>query len=311
MQIMTVLGPISPDELGVTAAHEHLILDSYYVSGDAFLAWTGCMADGLLIDEALIIDELAYFQKAGGRSVVEVTTPDLRRNPQGLKRIAEATGLNVIMGCGWYRGPFLPERIERANANELAAEIVRDLTEGADDTGIRAGIIGEIGADKDYISPAEERVFRAAARAHNQTGAAITTHAFLYPVGLDQLDILQEEGADLRRVIVGHCDTYLSLDYHEAIVKRGAYVQYDDIGKRYHCPDERRIAALIELLRRGYESQILLSSDVCLRSHLHLNGGIGYDHVLAKFLPALREAGVSEEQIEMMTVENPKRVLAF
>jgi len=300
--IMTVLGPVAADTLGIVLPHEHLLCDMRRVTGNF---------DHLVDDAMLAIKEVKQFKDAGGTSVVDVTSWGLGRDPRTLQHISQETGLHIVMGCGWYRGPFLPERIERANANELAAEIVRDLTEGADDTGIRAGIIGEIGADKDYISPAEERVFRAAARAHNQTGAAITTHAFLYPVGLDQLDILQEEGADLRRVIVGHCDTYLSLDYHEAIVKRGAYVQYDDIGKRYHCPDERRIAALIELIRRGYVSQILLSSDVCLRSHLHLNGGIGYDHVLAKFLPALREAGVSEEQIEMMTVENPKRVLAF
>jgi len=299
---MTVLGPVAADTLGIVLPHEHLLCDMRRVTGNF---------DHLVDDAMLAIKEVKQFKDAGGTSVVDVTSWGLGRDPRTLQHISQETGLHIVMGCGWYRGPFLPERIERANANELAAEIVRDLTEGADDTGIRAGIIGEIGADKDYISPAEERVFRAAARAHNQTGAAITTHAFLYPVGLDQLDILQEEGADLRRVIVGHCDTYLSLDYHEAIVKRGAYVQYDDIGKRYHCPDERRIAALIELIRRGYVSQILLSSDVCLRSHLHLNGGIGYDHVLAKFLPALREAGVSEEQIEMMTVENPKRVLAF
>ena len=115
----------------------------------------------------------------------------------------------------------------------------------------------------------------------------------------------------MRRVIIGHCDTHLNLDYHEAIIKRGAYVQYDDVGKKYHCPDERRVAAAVELLRRGYTSQILLSFDVCLRSHLHMNEGIGYDHVLVNFLPALRKAGVSEEQIHIMTVENPKRVLAF
>lgn len=311
MQVTTVLGPIAPDELGVTAPHEHLLSDSYHMTGDVFLSWTGCMADGLLINESLAVEELSYFKEAGGHSLVDVTTPDLKRNPRGLKRIAEATALNIIMGCGWYRGPFLPERVERASVNDLAAEIVRDLTEGADGTGIRAGIIGEIGADKDYISPAEERVFRAAARAHKQTGAAITTHAFLYPVGSDQLDILEEEGADLRRVIVGHCDSHLNLDYHETIIKRGACVQYDEIGKKYHCSDERRVAALVELLRRGYESQILLSSDVCLRSHLRANGGIGYDYVLVNFVPALRKAGVGEEQIRIMTVENPRRLLAF
>ena len=303
MQAMTVLGPVGPDRLGFTQTHEHLLCDLHRV--------VVANLDGLLNDEALAIEELRYFQRAGGRTLVDVTNRGLGRNPSAAKRIAEATGVNVIVGCGWYRGAFYDEALDRARTNDLAAEMVRDLAEGIDGTGIRAGIIGEIGAEGSYLTALEERVLRAAARAQKRTGAAVTTHAVGYPLGVEQLEILVEEGVDPRRVIIGHCDLYLFLDYHEALLRQGAYVEFDTFGNTISYSDERRVAALVELLKRGYEKQLLLSVDVCARSHLHAYGGKGYDHLSTKILPALREKGVSEEQIHIMTVENPARVLPF
>ncbi|MBI3979541.1 MAG: phosphotriesterase-related protein [Chloroflexi bacterium] len=302
MEVMTVLGPIPPADLGFTQPHEHLLLDLYRVSRQI---------DGLLNDEGLAIEELAAFKAAGGQTVVDVTNRGLGRDPLAIKRIALATGVNVVMGCGWYRQPYYDDAIDQMSTRALAEDMVRDLTKGVDGTGARAGIIGEIGADKHYISAQEERMLRAAALAHRQTGAAITTHAVGYPLGLEQLDVLEDSGVDPRRVIVGHCDTYLNLDYHEAIIRRGAYVQYDTFGKTYVCSDERRLAVLLELLRRGHASRILLSLDVCWRRNLHAYGGPGYDYLAAQIIPALRKAGVGEDQIQMMTVENPAQVLPF
>lgn len=301
MSVMTVLGPVEPQALGFTLTHEHLLFASYRVTGNV---------DALLDDEDLAIKELSRFTEAGGRTLVEMTNGGLGRNPEGLRRLARASGVQVVMGCGWYKQSHYDETIFRTSTNELAANMVRDLTIGADDTGVRAGIIGEIGVEKHFMTASEERVLRAAARAHKQTGAAISTHAVLCPIGLDQLEILAEEGVDLRRTIIGHCDTYLRLDYHEAILRRGAYVQFDTFGKKeLYLSDEQRLLCLVELLRRGHASQILLSGDVCWRSHLHAGGGNGYDHVPVKILPALKQLGVSDEQIHLMTVENPARVL--
>ena len=111
-----------------------------------------------------------------------MTNRGLGRNSEALKRIALATGVNIVAGCGWYRGFFYDESVDRTSTNEVAAEMVRDLTEGIDGTGVRAGIIGEIGVESDYITGVEERVLRAAARAHKRTGAAISTHAVGYPL---------------------------------------------------------------------------------------------------------------------------------
>jgi phosphotriesterase-related protein len=302
MQVMTVLGPITPGDLGFIHMHEHLLIDLKPVTG---------RLDGLLNNEQLIIDELARFKTAGGRTVVDLTNRGMGRNPLAIRRIAVATNLNVVTGCGWYHHQFYDQSVDRTRTDDLATEMVREFTQGIDGTDVRAGIIGEIGATGSYLTGAEERVLRAAGRAHKRTGAAITTHAMGYPVGLDPLDILDEEKADLRRVVIGHCDHYLDLGYHEAIIRRGAYTEYDNFGNLNSYPDHLKLPLLVELLRRGYESQVLLSTDVTLRPHLHAYGGHGYDHLAENVLPALRQIGVSEEQIHVMTVVNPARVLPF
>ena len=158
MPVMTVDGPIDADELGFTLTHEHLQIDLYPVFKNL---------DLLLNDEALAVEELAAYTAVGGRSVVDLTNRGMRPDPERVRRIARAAGVNVVMGCGWYLQAAYDESVESTSTERLAAEIVRDLTEGIGGTDVRAGIIGEIGTDDRYIKPAEERVFRAAARAHN------------------------------------------------------------------------------------------------------------------------------------------------
>ncbi len=198
MDIMTVTGPLAPDELGVVLAHEHVFID-------LVREYRG---SGLLNDEELAREELAALRTAGGRTLVDLTTDEIGRDPAALRRVSEATGVSIVMGCGHYRDPYLDRNwFDRMAVDAIADEIVRDLTEGVGGTGIRAGIIGEIGADRHYISAAEERSFRAAARAHLRTGVTINTHAARWPVGLAQLRLLAEEGVDPRRVIIGHTDS--------------------------------------------------------------------------------------------------------
>jgi len=298
--MMTVLGEIKPDKLGITMTHEHLLIDTYWITD---------RVDDLLNDEDIAVEELLLFKKAGGDSIVDLTNHGLKRNPEALKRISERTGVNVIMGCGWYRGPYYPEEITYRSTDELAREMIVDLTEGVGDTGIKAGIIGEIGVNLDYITPAEERVLRAAARAHIHTGKAVTLHAEYCSVGLDQLNILEEEGVNLERVIVGHADSFLNLNYHEEIYRRGAYIQFDGIGRDHIYPDSMRLKSLAELIKRGYIEKILLSTDRCRRSDLRLYGGKGYDHILVDFIPKLKKNGLTEREIEILMVDNPREIL--
>ena len=306
--VQTVLGPVDPDQLGFTLPHEHTQIALWHVP-DRWDYWQ------LTRNEELILEELAAFKTAGGGSLVDLTQPGVGRDPSWLSAIARVSGLHVVMGCGWYRGAYYPveARIDRRSVDDLADELVGEATDGVGDTGVRPGIIGEIGTDKPWVSALEERVHRAAARAARRTGLAITTHSVLSPVGLDQLRIFEDEGVDPARVVIGHADSYPHLDHYLAIVERGASVEFDFLGMSF-TPTERlgegRVVELLcELLSRGHADRILLSQDVCHDSQLSRYGGNGYTYLARTFLPRLREAGVSDDEIATMTIANPRRLL--
>jgi len=215
------------------------------------------------------------------------------------------------MGCGHYRDPYLDrDWFDRTEVDAIADQLVLDITEGVRGTGVRAGIIGEIGADRAYISAAEERSFRAAARAHLRTGLTISTHAARWPVGLAQLALLAEEGVDPRRVIVGHTDSVPIPGYHLALVKEGCYISFDSIGTGSSYDTHRAVDYVLDLVRAGFGSQILLSHDVCLRDHLGATGGCGYAYLLTDFLPLLTAAGLDQEQVRAFVTDNPRAALA-
>ena len=306
----TVLGPIDPAELGFTLPHEHTQIALWQIPG----RWDYWQ---LTRDEPLILEELAAFRAAGGRSLVDLTLPGVGRDPEWLTSVARASGLHIVMGCGWYRGAYYPAeaRIDRRSVESLADELVAEAADGGGDSGVRPGIIGEIGTDKPWVSAQEERVHRAAARAARRTGLAITTHAVLSPVGLDQLRIFEEEGADPTPVVIGHADSYPLLEHHLAIVERGASVEFDFLGMSF-TPAERHgegrlVDLLRELLSRGHVERVLLSQDVCHDSQLTRYDGNGYTYLVRSFLPRLHEAGVSAAEIETMTVANPRRLLTI
>ncbi len=308
--IQTVLGPIDPADLGFTLPHEHTQIALWHVPG----RWDYWQ---LTRDEPLILEELAAYREAGGGGLVDLTLPGVGRDPAWLDGIARSSGLHVVMGCGWYRGAYYPPeaRIDRRSVDDLADELVREATDGVGDTGIRPGIIGEIGTDKPWVSALEERVHRAAARAARRTGLAITTHGVLSPVGLDQLRIIEDEGADPERVVIGHANSFPRLDHYLAILERGASLEFDFLGMSF-TPSERlgegRVVELLcDLLGRGHVERILLSQDVCHDSQLSRYGGNGYTYLARTFLPRLREAGVGEAEIDTMTVANPRRMLAI
>jgi phosphotriesterase-related protein len=281
--------------------------------------------------------ELEAFRDAGGRTIVELTTAELTsgatQDPLGLfsgtastgyaeggsrepnqvldlARLSEELGLHIIAGAGHYRNPYLDEAwIDRNSVDTIAQRIITDIAEGFGSTGVRAGIIGEIASDKWHLSVSEERSFRAAARAQQATGLAVSTHASRWPVGLAQLNLLAEEGADVRRVIIGHCDTVNIPQYHEAIAERGAFVQFDTIRGDNEYQTQRRIGYVRNLVDKGHVAHILLSHDVCTKPHLRAHGGHGYTYVTGEFADRLGGAGISSECIQTMIQRNPQRAL--
>ena len=297
--VETVTGPVAVDQLGVVMPHEHTFID-------LLREYRG---DGLINDPELVRDELLRYRAAGGTSIVDCTTRGLHPEPLLNRRVSEETGVNIVMGTGFYRRPYLDEDwFERTPLDEVAELLIGDIREGIDGTGVRAGIIGEIGCDRE-LTPAEDKSFRAAARAHQATGLTISTHAARWPVGLDQLDLLESEGVPMGRVIIGHADTVPDRDYHRQIAERGAWVQFDTIqaGNDYYL--ERTVASVRALVDAGFADRILLSQDVCLASHLQACGGSGYSFILRVFLGQL-ERVVPPSVARAFVTDNPQRALS-
>jgi predicted metal-dependent phosphotriesterase family hydrolase len=307
--IQTVRGPVPADEVGFTLPHEHTAIALWHVP-DRWDYWE------LSRDEPIIEAELGRFVQAGGSCLVDLTLTGVGRDPARLVRLSERTGLHLVMGCGWYRGAYYPAeaRIDRRSVDDLADELVHEAQDGVGGSGVRPGIIGEIGTDKPWVSAAEERVHRAAARAARRTGLAITTHAVLSDVGLAQLRIFEEEGADLSRVVVGHADSYPSLDHYLEIVRRGGNLEFDFLGMSFTPMEQhgegRVVELLVELLSRGHGDRILLSQDVCHNGQLVTYGGHGYTYLQETFRSRLRAAGVSAAEIDRLTIDNPRRILS-
>jgi predicted metal-dependent phosphotriesterase family hydrolase len=303
MSIVTVNGPIPASEAGCTLSHEHLLCDLW--------AFTKSY-DGILDDECLAISELARYRDAGGSSLVDATSGGLGRNPLALSRISEATGVRIVMGSAWYRESVYPAAVHERDANALADLIVADLVHGADGTDVRAGIIGEIGTERKHITPAQERVFRAAARAQRRTGACIMTHTTHFgELALEQIALLREEGVPAARIAISHLG-----DRHDStqllrIAREGVFISVDNIGYvgSGYPPDEVRMRNVVLLASEGHLEQVVLGGDICQKSHLSAYGGKGYAHVLRSFLPILRANSVSEDAIYRMTVANPARML--
>jgi len=308
--VQTVLGRIDPSQLGFTLPHEHTRCVLWQIPA----RWDYWELTG---EDDLILPELARFRELGGTCLADVTLQSIGRDPARLRRLAEASGLHVVMGCGWYREAYYPAEalIDRRSVGSLADEIIREFEEGAEGTGVRPGIIGEIGTDKPWLSAQEERVFRAVARASRATGMAVMTHGVMSAVGLAQLEVLEDAGADPGRVVIGHADSYPELDHWMRIVERGASMECDFLGMSF-TPQERLgearlIPLLLEMLARGHADRVLLSQDVCHNQQLRRYEGNGYTYLQEAFLPRLRAAGVGEAEIHQITVENPRRLLTI
>lgn len=342
--VMTVRGPIAPADLGATLMHEHVFVDSRSrwdpsalvdpgVGAQPFSAEYGASSrwdwrafrDSMCqlpdTDYELIREEVGWFARAGGSCVVEVTNGGLAPAPLALRRLSGDLGLHVVAGCGWYVHDMHPEWIESADVDEMTERLHSDVVDGIGGTGVRPGIIGEIGTSEE-LAPCEELVLRASARVARRTGRAINVHC--HPPRLDVviaiLDILEGEGQDLRRVSLSHLDEISDVDYHRQVLSRGAVIGFDSFGHDggYFSPtwrsrsDLEKMSALAKLVELGHGDQLVLSQDMHRKHFLHRFGGYGYDHVLSRIVPRLRSVfGLSQEQLMTMLVDTPRRLLTI
>lgn len=344
MPVMTTKGPVPQEDLGVTLSHEHILINienqavgcSGPESND--LSWRKVeaehfpillknpylMADNLNLDSVEdAISEVNEFKKAGGGTIVDCTPLSIGRDPEKLSRVASATGVNIVMGCGYYTQDTHPGGLRDWPCEKIRDEMLGDLLEGIGGSRIKAGIIGEIGTSKN-IHPDEFKVMKASAMASVETGAAIQVH--IYPwgeTGIDVVDFLLKNKVAPKKIVVCHADVVLEENYIRSIIERGVFLQFDNFGKEFApniSPDSfagGRFARDIErarfvriLLDKGFENQILLTTDICLKCLLKKYGGKGYSHILENIVDMLLLEGVPRETTrDVLLTKNPAIML--
>lgn len=352
--VITVTGERSASDLGVTLPHEHLFIDTSVwvpqgpelsavqrkklhepVSQENlwWLAAYGRRPDWNCLDNRRLDDietakaEAARFRNEGGATIVDVTpmSPGLGRDPRAMREVALHTGLTVVAGTGHYVRHAHPPDMDDLTAEDIAAEMVSDVLDGIDDTSIRAGVLGEVGATHGFRDHENEvKAFRAAALAQQETGAVITVHPPVHHMeGHDVLDVLEEAGADPANVIIGHLDGAMELEgasaYYDSLADRGAYLEFDTFGRVGYLAgqdacfplDETRILELKRLFDAGYGEQLLVAHDICKKNQLTRYAGHGYDYILRDIVPRLRRRGFSDGDVEQLLVANPARALSL
>ena len=334
-RVRTVLGDILPEAVGVTLTHEHTILN-----------WPGAELDHrAAFDWDQVVNDVAAELKQGRElfdlaTVVDCTPADMGRNPRFMVEVAKASGVNVVATTGFFcESMGVPEHWRRQSLEEIRDFLIRDITDGIVGTKVRCGIIkaatGQddanphptpVGPNGRRVGVHEDRIIRAVGRAQRELGVPLTTHTDpmdweVTNIGLEQLEILMEEGADPAKICIGHT-FFARVEQIEEILSRGAYVQMDNIGTGWRgLSDEAVVDKACALIDKGYLDRILLTFD---RFFYQVRGPqpfTGYDPEVAprktldflpdSFLPLMRSKGLGEQEIRRIMVENPTRLLAF
>ncbi|MXX46416.1 MAG: hypothetical protein F4Z41_09500 [Acidimicrobiia bacterium] len=300
--ITTVTGDVPTEEIGAVLMHEHILCDFHRITNDL---------NQLLDDPDLVSAELGHLEGTPVRTVVEMTSVGLGRDLKGLRDIATRTGINIVAGCGWYREPFLPREVFETTSDGLAEILVSEINEGAQDGGVRPGIIGEIGAKRVPMTPAEERVLRAGGFAQLETGVSIYTHASRSTVGIEQARILIGIGVPAERIVIGHADTVPSnrKKYWSELLDMGVTLGFDTIKPDFPYEVGVRITGLRWLAERGSLDQVVVSNDISYRSQLRSFGGGGYPYCVTGFIDLLREAGFGDREFQTIFRDTPVRLL--
>lgn len=341
-KVQTVLGDIEPANLGKTSMHEHLFIDFTVVFQAPSEATAkakayepislknlgrvrynpfGSYANLQLLDEDQTIEEVGHFKRVGGGTIVDVTTVGIGRDPIALANTSRATGANIVMGAGYYIASSHPAGMDDRSPDALAEEMVADMTIGVGNTGIKTGLIGELGCGWP-LHDNERKVLVAAAHAQKETGASILIHPGRAEAApFEVLDIIAGAGGDVERVVMGHIGrTYADVERVIELAKTGCYLTYDQFGweSSYFSygvmdfpNDAQRMDHIQRLIDAGYGDKVVIGQDICGQHHLVKYGGWGYGHIVEHIIPRLRDRGVTEDQIEAIYTGNPAAVLTL
>ncbi|MFV0523765.1 MAG: phosphotriesterase [Acidimicrobiales bacterium] len=314
--VETATGPIEGADLGRTLIHEHVFVISPEIQQNYPEEWGD---DETRIAQA--VERLTELAASGIDTIVDPTAIGLGRYIPRIVAIAEQVPLNIVVATGHYTFNELPHYYQRrapqpGEVDVMTTQFVRDIRDGIADTGIKAAVI-KCATDRPGVTPDVERVLRAAAQAHRETGVPITTHTHA-PTrrGLEQQAVFADEGVDLSRVIIGHSGDTDDFDYLEELLGAGSYLGMDRFGIDGYLPTDERVRVVAELCERGYADRLMLSHDAsCYIDWIAGEVPVGampnwhYLHISQDVVPALRKVGVSEADLELMLVGNPRRFL--
>lgn len=318
VRLMT--GDVSPEQLGFTYAHEHIVCRPGH--------WVERGAMDLVLDDVKKgEDEVAAAKKCGIDTIVDATAIDYGRDPQAVHDISVRTGMQII-GTAGFNKSFLwdakipgeertyGEWIEKSSEEELTNFVIKEITEGMQGTKVRGGQV-KFGTGYNSISPLEIKTIRAVCRAHLATGAPIHSHTEAGTMALEQMKYLREEGIDLHYVSFGHMDRNPDTYMHLKIAETGAFLCFDGIAKVKYNPESVRIQCILELAKRGFQKQILVSGDTARRSYYHsYSYAVGLPYIKETWVPRLIEeaeaCGINGKQLaEDIFINNPKECFAF
>ena len=341
--IQTVLGNIRPEELGITMMHEHLLWNQECYqrpidadSKEGQLAYSKIAPENMTkirlynlhmhrqntkqTDPDEAADEAMHYRHAGGSALVDCTCLGLDRDPLAEVLVAKKTGLHIIMATGIYSEFSCPDA-QTMTCTEKRNMFVRELTEGVGESGIKAGVIGEIGISS--FSECEQQTLAAAAMAQAEVGAAILIHQpGLWKIGHEMLDLVEENGGDLTKLVLCHCDPMCDdIHYFERLLQRGVNLSFDQfgleaylgrgMGKIWLPRDIERVRAIARLCELGYSKQIVMSQDVSFQICYKKYGGGGYAHILENIIPIMLDEGIYQKCIDRMLIDNPRRILTL
>jgi phosphotriesterase-related protein len=315
--IRTVLKDLPPEALGggATLFHEHLSLAADFMPRWMALYRTqngGAPASppapspqpDLMHDLAVMTDEMRAAANDGVACIVDGGHPDMGRDLEFLKELSAKSGMPIVAGCGYYTQPFYPPEIATWSVDQIADELIRQVNTQP------VGVFGEIGS-WDLITDTERKVFRAVGKAHVATNLPIFTHTGIPgKSALEQLDILEGAGVKPQRIVIGHLGNLMDpkVEVQKAICKRGAFIGFDRQGG---AADARQVPMVLALIEAGYADNLMFASDLSGANQFKHSNGPGYAKTLTIWVPKLREAGVKEETLHGIMVDNPRRFLAF
>jgi phosphotriesterase-related protein len=320
-KINSVLGPISPDKLGKTLVHEHFMCGQ--------VGWYATESTDPYDRKAALkvnLDVCRTAKEVGIRTIIDCTTNDLPRDPVLYKELATKSGLNIICVTGLFSEHmggshyWIVKTWFNADISRMMADMfIKEITQGIGKTGVKAGAIKV--ASGETVSDYEKKLFRAAVTAQKETGVPIITHTEGPNPGLEQAELFIKEGADVSKVLIGHVSNSTDFDYQKSIADKGFYIGFDRLGFSFYTQDEICVKNIAELCKQGYADKIMLSHDTVnfwggrpvpadlppdLADTMSKNWRV--DHICRDIVPALKAAGVTDKQINIMLVDNPRNL---